>query len=844
MKLKYLLASGLFLSTAFVACTNDDFAEISAPVANTEDAIALGEGFTIKVNKGGVDTRSAFNENLSPYWEEGDEIGAAWVHMVTGFNAETLLVNDPDGCGFIGKEYGGFYSNHPFTLSEGANTNNGTFTSPTNAFAGAYVLYYPFDPEVAMTGDEIPVGIKTYEADCENPQLNPSENMFSYGPAKFVPGGPRTGEFTLGQIPVLVELKFNPSSKLNHDLTGGIKINNIVIEAEANGEDVLVREGHIVTGVEPQAANYNGTNGADLSGIVKYVEKETCENLFITLKNNDADKFKLMVKDQPTEGSFVFSMLPLEEKATKVVIKVVTDRGVFSTTYDANDADASKKALAEQKLEAFNGTDTDKGAAYEGGQVRMEVVLDVSTEDDVIYTSEEFMERWAEACKTYADDSNQNQQTLEIGTDLTLTEPLVCSDENYRPNILVTGNYSLEVPSIEIGKSYGIKFQSVDLNVVGDVSSSGSSVFEASNLSARNIKIEGQGDVTVAEAEKLTVAASGIVEVKGLNAQSYIKSVVIEEGTTTQGVLTYNGSLAINSLQSDAKATLVLEADFTNMAGSELTIGALDLNGRKLTNAGVVNLNGVYTYSKDSEIINNGQLNVNHSIDNVKLTNSNSGAVNVKEGATLTARSTTYTIQNNGVIDVYGTLKEYVDGAMTSTGNVFARTETAKIQFPSTNTTKWAGYVFILNNNNVSNGDDERLSYQLNNAEDAPKVKENADDVTNVFVNADVTSEVLVNSKLNDKNLIFQKNLTLTGDMTANFDFQVMGNVTISGKGHSLTLAKGKTHEVWKGATLRVNNGVTLKGEGTNKNKSVLNVEGQIVNNGRIDANTLSVVQK
>ena len=308
-------------------------------------------------------------------------------------------------------------------------------------------------------------------------------------------------------------------------------------------------------------------------------------------------------------------------------------------------------------------------------------------------------------------------------------------------------------------------------------------------------------------------------------------------------MLTYNGSLAINSLQSDARATLVLGADFTNMADGELTIGALKLNGHKLTNAGVVNLNGVYTYSKDSEIINKGQLNVNYSIDNVKLTNSNSGTVNVKEGVTLTARSATYTIQNNGVIDVYGTLKEYTDGAMTSIGNVFARTETAKIQFPNSNNTKWAGYVFILNNNNVLNGDGEKLSYQLNNAEDAPKVNENANSVINVFVNADVTSEVLVKNNLNDKNLIFQKNLTLNDNMTANYSFQVMGNVTISGNGHSLTLAKGKTHKVWKGATLTINGGVILKGENTYANRSVLDVYGRIVNNGKIETETLNVVQ-
>ena len=829
MKLKYLLASGLFLSTAFVACTNDEFAEISAPVASAEDAIALGEGFAINVNKGGVDTRSAFNEKLTAYWEEADVLGAAWVHMVTGFDAATQLVNEnPEGSSTIGEEYGKFYSNHPFELTEGAGTNNGTFTSVTNAFTGAYVLYYPYNPEVATTGEEIPVGIETYTADCENPLVNPSKNMFSYSPAKFIPGGPRTGEFTLGQIPVLVELKFNPTSKLNHDLTGGIRINNIVVEAkDADGKDLLVSAGHIVTDKEPHAANYNGTNGADLSEIVKYEYVQTCENLFITLENSDADEFKLMVKDQPTEGSFIFSMLPLKEKAAKVVFKVVTDRGVFSTTYgdDPNEA---------EKLNSFNGTDEKPGAAYEDGQVRMVVDLDVSEEDAVIYTADEFMERWAEACRTNASSAAPNLQELEIGTNLALTEPLTCNNNSYRPNIKVTGDYSLTVPSIEITKSYGIEFEGVDLNVVGDIYSSGASVFNADNVSAKNITIEGHGDVAVAGAEKLTVTSSAIVTVKGANEQNTIESVTIEEGSGARGSLTYGGNLAINNLQSAETGNLILDADFTNNAGNVLFIGGLDLNGKTLTNKGTVTLNGTYTSDAGSKIVNEAYatLNVNIKLANVKLENKANGVVNVI--GSLTATSTTYNVTNNGNINVLGTVEEKVDGALTSDGNIYAMNEDARIKFPKTNTTHLRGYVVILKNANVVNGEKEVIAYDLKDAADAIKVLKDADKINTLLVNAEINASVLTSTGLISKNLRFYKDLTLDEDLSLGADFLVAGDVAVKGTNKfTLTLNRNKNNQVLEGAILTIKKGVTLNGSGDDTR---LDVYGHIIKDGVIGA--------
>lgn len=838
MKLKYLLASGLFLSTAFVACTNDDFAEISAPVANTEDAIALGEGFTIKVNKGGVDTRSAFNENLSPYWEELDTLGAAWVHMVTGFNEQTLMVN-PGGCSTIGSDYGMLYSNAPFALVEGANTNAGTFETFGNVFAGAYVLYYPYDHTVAKTGREIPVDIKTYTSDLENPLKNISENMFSYSPVKFVPGGPRTSEFSLEQIPVLVELKFMATDELNMNLRGGIAINNIVVEAKKDGRDVLVSKGHIVTDQVPTVDDYNGTNGGNLNDIVKYEKTENCENLFITLENNTGDEFKLMKENVYTEGSFIFSMLPLEEAADEVTIKVVTDRDVYATTYTASQ-DA-------EKLAAFNGTANEPGAAYEGGQVRMRVDLDVTEEDNVIYTAKEFLSRWNEACQTNATSTNENVQKLKIGTDLTLEEGLVCSNSNYSPNIIVEGNYKLTVPSITVTKSYGVTFEGVDLIVEGNVKSTGASSFTADKLTAKEIEIEGQGDVTVAKAEKLTVTSSAIVTVAGVDDQSTIGEIVIEESQGAQGSLTYEGDLNVNTLTSAATGKLVLNADFTNAADQTMTIGGLVLGKEHtLTNNGTMTLITNYNGSEStSKIVNNGELNVKADYEKINLTNK--GMLNVYGTLKASDNNTPYIVNNEGIIYVYGKLEEVKDKAMTSTGRVYAATEDATITFPKDNDsgTKWDGYVFILNNKNVVRGTGEKLSYQLNSATDASKVNDNASDANYVFVNADVTSEDLVNSKLNDKNLIFQKNLTLTSDMTANFNFQVMGNVTISGKGYTLTLTEGKTNQVWKGATLTVNQGVTLKGSYDEYHLTKLTVYGDFKNDGGIiDDTTLTVENK
>lgn len=806
MKLKYLLASGLFLSTAFVACTNDDFAKISAPV-NTDGAIALGEGFTIEVNKGGVDTRAAFDAKYTPYWEKDDQLGAAWVHMVTE-------VEEKDGVytatqvSPVGSSSDKFYSNHPFNLIEGENTNDGKFESVTNAFAGAYVLYYPYDPSVAMTGTEIPVAIKTYEADCAEPLKNISENMFSYSPASFVPGGPRTGKFTLKQVPVLVRLQFAVSKKLNMNLADGITIQNIVIEASENNSTVLTKAGTL----KPVSAvigalntdNYNGLNNKNLDSIVAYGNGESAENIFVTLKNSDTDKYKLLKEEVATEGEFVFSMLPLMRKADEVTVKVVTDKGVFATTYPTTTGTAEEQKASREWLNRFNegvGKNTgvadltkgeQGGAAYEGGQISLGVMLDATVNDDVIYTVDEFNKRWAAAIKS------GKHETLVIGTPLELTEALACDNNN--ANVTITGA-SLTVPSVNLTHANNLVFDN-EIIVEGDVYSSGDVPVTFGKLSAENVNIEGKAEIGANKIEKLTVAADGDVTLTAFtnataNDEATVSSIVINGNSTDAGTLTLTPTNLTIEAMDATKGTVNLNEDMTN--DGTITLGTVDMGSYTFTNNGTVTLNGAF----DGEFENNAgaTLNINANVDAMTLTNKAADATNGKAAgivniaakvelkATATAKVT-----NKGTINVSGTLTEIENGTLEQdddNARINAMSKDAVIELEST--AKLAnGYIVILVNDNVKGeATDEPIAYNLTSATNTAPTKANT-----IFVNC-VLDETQLGT-INSKNLIVYKNINLESDVTISGNFIVAGNVQIingtdeKATSVTLTLTQGK----------------------------------------------------
>lgn len=815
MKLKYVLLSGLFLSTAFVACTNDEFAEISTP-ANTENAIALGENYTISVAKAGAQTKSAFNDNLAPYWEKGDMLGAAWLHKVTEFDEETYEVIASSS---IGSTYGDLlYSNHPFELTEGENTNNGKFKTVTNAFAGAYVLYYPYDPSVSMTKNSIPVKIKTYETDCKEGETLKAinENMFSYSPVKFVPGGNQTGEFTLNQVPVLFKLRFTATEKANMNLAdGGVTIKNIVILAGDGTNNVLVSEGKIVAGTEPEEDNYNEVNDKDLSKIVKYEKVTTTDHLFITAKNSDNDDYKLLKEEVATKKQFIFSILPFSAEATEVTIKVVTDKGVYGTTFSGA---ADKKYIDE-----FNN------AAEEGGQVSVNVKLDVTMEDDVIYTAEEFKARWKAACAA------GEAETLEIGTPLELAEALTCN--NVDANVTVKG-HALTMPSMNLAKAANITFEN-ELVVEGDVFTSGAVEFNAENLTAKNVEIQGDAALKVGKIEELTVASSGVIKsLSAVDAESEIGSIVVQKGNTSVGKIQALDAtnLAIEELSSDGEITLA--SDMTNKGN--MAIAKLDAKTYTFTNEGTVDLNGAFT----GKFVNNAgaTLNVNVTNAGMNLTNEKAtdkaaaAIVNIAAGATLTAANTTSAaVANKGIINVYGNLTESKDGALTQTENaarINAMSKTAKITFARTNNTVLAdGYVVIVDNANVANATGEPTAFNLTKATDFATAPASA---ATIFVNCDMKASVFGTNV--SQNVVLYKNIAMDGSVTFAGNFIVAGAVKVNGTttSQTLTITKNKTNVINKGASLTLSENVTMKGSA---NGTVLTNNGSFNKNGGTQSN-------
>ena len=796
MKLKYLLASGLFLSTAFVACTNDDFAEISAP-ANTDDAIALGEGFTINVGKSDAETRAAFNETLNPYWEEGDKIGAAWLHKVTKIGENNQV--PVDGCSLIGSTYDMFYSNLPFTLIEGEGTNNGTFETVGNAFAGAYVLYSPYDPNVSMAGNEIPVSLKTYELDCADRTKNLTANMFSYSPVKFVPGGPQTDEFYLQQIPVLIRMKFCASEKLNMNLQGGVTIQNIVLMAEDATGDVLAEAGHIVPGTAPVAANYNYVlaNGNDvfnangLGGIAKYENVGNVDHLFIKAIGSDNADFQLLKEEVDTKKAFEFSILPLSRPATKLTVKIVTtDRGVYKREYNIASGE-DKKVIDEFNKAATNGKGTET--------VELRVVLDMTEQDGVIYTADEFMKRWEAATTTGANP------TLEVGTDLVLPEGLTC--DNDEADVTVKG-HKITVPSINIAKNTGVEFEN-EVVVEGDVFTSGASEIIAKNLAAENIEIQGQAELALKEAKKLTVASSGIVTVSGVDAESSIDVIEIQKGSTTIGKLTLGANLAVSELQSEGEVTLA--DNFTNegnMVLSKLTTG-----NYTLTNKSNLTLNG----EASGNVVNNADatLKINAVSRGLMLENKAAGVVDINQNVTLKTGSA-----NKGTINVNnGTLA----GTLENKSYIYLTTADAIVNVKSlTNNEGW----IVLKNEDATltgkSGVIDRTAYSVTSVEDLNSKPAN---VTWTWIDAPMTLEA--NTNLGDTYI--NANLTLKGNLTSANYIHVTETVNLN-LANGVTSATFSFNTIWVEGLLNLADGISAKGKANSMN-DFRNIRGGNVDN-------------
>jgi len=770
MKIKNLFFSSLLLSTAFVACTNEEIIESSS--VDTKDAIALGEGYTINVTKG-LESRAAFDfegTGIAASWEEGDQIGAAWFHVVSNFDSYYNVTN----C-FAMPGAQALYSNHPFDLIGGK--KEGQFQTVTNAFAGAYILYYPYNSTVSQSYSAIPVKIdarQPFNAAAGHELDQITDNMQSYCAAKFVPGGNQTGVFSLQQIPAIFKLHFTATKKLNMNLAGGIAIKKIVLIAEKNGESVLVTKGQVapknVSSIDKYVYNEN-----ELPDYVAYspVYTSDVDHFSIDVENGDKSAYKMVQKDVMTVKPFYFSTLPFTEEADKIIVKVVTEQGTFSKEYDADDT----------QLAVFNN------ATEEGGVVYVNVKLDVTETDDAIYTEEDFMAAWNEAKET--DDETE----ILVGEDLVLTEGLELDNINAAIKVVFVDangqdskDHSIKVPSLTI-KNGNVTFVNT-LNVEGDVTTTGNSVLYADCLNANKVNIGGDAEFAFNDINKLYVQTSGKVTISSKGINPAIDEIEVEKGINgrmgeltvknatlskvlNKGMITLNEGVSLKAGKEftnnnivvlneefnnygtfNQNATLITEAAFNNKPGATLNITAANAE-----DDAVIYVNEVHPTNGTVGTINI-QINGTNNKTWWAAGSANYGKINLKKGALYGVAGSE--IQKSGYLYVDKNAELHFGAGNVEGGRVVMNHADAKLQYA----TQIYGYVFFpvsaIENNDWS-------------------VVPAYDKAANLIVDKNVTINSSNSTVLAKHNLFLNANLSLNADFRATCAVVVEGTSTIYG---------------------------------------------------------------
>ena len=687
MKLKYVLFSGLLLSVGFTACTNEDFTEAISPVST--DGIALGE-ITINVGKG-ADTKAIMEDmggDYVPVWKAGDKLGAARFH--------TLATADYDGDKeeVVGITNGttSFEGNNTFALTSGEETSNGVFTTvdPQGLTAGAHVLYYPQYTDITPTSKGLlPVELKSYDIDCADPLKNVSDNMFAYDVIKLLPEQTQTDEFTLAQVPVLYNLYFTPDFVNTNVLNGPVTIKHIVIEAWKGMTPVMTEAGYIRT-VSGAVLTKDDYNDNTLDESIEYVADSDGEvdHLFYTVKNSDNADYQLIENTVTTKKAFKFSALPWSGKADKVIIKVVTDAGVFATEYDATSVNEKGTKL----LDAFNAK-----ATVEGGVLSLNVHLNTVELDNVIYTAEQM----EDALKNV---KNGKSYHWILGEPIELPNAELILDENTDADITIS-RYPLTLKTIDM-KNGSLTINN-DLTVKGNVTlganvaafETGSNVVTGDDalLGVEGKLTIGAGKVqevavTLSEAGEIQIDRSGIATLTGV-ADTKVGNIK-NQGTLTLKSIEIQEGKTLTITKETVPATLTLgDANIVNN-GTIDNKGVFALNGQEFTNNGIFNQDGEFgATASGSKFVNaaGAELNINADVTSawagasgtVGLTIENqpenvadklpAAEITIAKDAKLVANQAAYPVINDGIINVNGQLEETGIGAIDQSANRDAR---------------------------------------------------------------------------------------------------------------------------------------------------------------------------
>lgn len=792
MRLKHVLFGGLFLTVGFAACTNDDFTEVQNPSVSAENALSLGEGYTITAaSVADPATKSIFevaDGALMPYWETTDVIGAAWYGLLGEGDINTDGTVDDSYTATAPNSTYDFASNTGFTyLEQVGDKYHARFKATNNVMAGAYVLYYPFDESIKTASNAI-----TVERNFENVVYNCAEGhefdgindrMFSYGEAAFM-GGVETGNFTLRQVPVVFRLNFGAE---NLQLVTGQKltIDRVILEAYNTATvtdatrttaSVLATKGTVTAPTTPPtAADYNsylayvaGDEDGKSLPVAKYESDNasTVGHYTIIVEGGDNADYQIDGLNKATEGSIIFSALPFTEEAKLVIVKIVTDQGIV----------LSKEYTKAADLKVFNA------ATEEGALVKTTVMVDTQTQDNTIYTVGQFNTQWEAALK-----AGKGELTI---ADPILLEDVTLTSETANANITIQSedNATLSIAGINMQK--GTLNITSDVKIGGDIVTTGDSELNITGkVSAKNITLSGDAAINeVTEMTSLTIGQSGVVALTLPADDKKVGKITINQG----GQLTLNGG-AINGYENNG-GKLTLAGDVTNYGEFEGAVATTGSGVFKNAKGATATFN-VPTGAQSAPAINfeneeGATINIEAEDmdDRFALNGTNNGTINVKKAQLTENAAGELKVGAKGVVNVNETGFVALNNESAISGWIIFKNKDTKYQV-GLSTGSYA----------------EKAAYSVTKTEDIADVLEN---IHKVFVDGDLNIETDLSI---NHYLYIRVNQTLSGDATlsTNCPAYIEGDITLNGEG-TLKVSNGSNAPVYINGNLTLGNDVKV----------------------------------
>lgn len=796
MKLSKLLFGSLVLAVPFAACTNEDLMETlpSTPESVLEQAVSLGEDFSIVGQKSGAQTRFVWDTDLNGEWETTDTVGGAWYAYTTD-GGETG--------NYIGGSYN-YYSNHPFAYVKALADGAAEFKAPTNAMAGKYVLYYPYNFKVTNVSTVIPVEFDQNPVmDCTSGKEmdHVNANFFAWCDAEFAVGGPQAGEFKLNQAGNLIVLNIG-STEGNIDRIQNKEISKVILESTGK----LVAKGKIT----PKA----GLTYEKM--VAEYAADGNVSTYILTPENATAD-YQVTAAGETgvTKKPFYISMLPADKSIAELTVRVILKDGrVYKKEFTkADDADLFDKLVkSAQKIE-------------------LEALLDTEDDANGVYTVEQFNEAL-----------NSGKTDIELAADIEL--PSLSFNKSGK-TVTVTGSNLTIAGALNVTE--GTLIINSGFTTKGNVTVSEYGTLQATNVvEMAAVKVDGEATLTATE-EDVEIASVEATKASILSLTNVItgKATFGRSADITLDGVTLKGKTS----STDADITIANNA-VTNKSTFSATDGSINAV-KALNNEGTMTLSTV-TVSGNEGIANGNGATLTIAGDDAtlsKVTNAAAistptakaaGIVNV-ELDEADAELTFAGLTQNGVMYVKkGIIKESAQNAFgfgaTSITNVAADGVVTLNTSSSAVGTSGAKMV-IVSTTNITSEDKTKLTNvsvatEITNANKLAETVSGMNTLVDEFIinAANATIDATSATTLVTKTLTLKQNVKLGADMTMTKALNVEGDVTITADAaQTIELAATPIENTINGK-LTVGKNVTLQGNASGS--TIVLVDGSTVKEG------------